>query len=68
MLGTTGKLDWEGVHSDVGSEPQLDFGVFVADEEGDTNTLKVLFDDGSPEGYHPVTGLSYGGQPQSRKN
>ncbi len=68
VLGTTGKLDWKGFHSDVGSEPQLDFGVFVADDDGDAKTLKVLFDDGSAEGFHPVTGLSYGGRPQSGKN
>ena len=67
-LGTTGKLDWEGYGVAGGSEPQLVFGVFVADEDGDAKTLEVLFDDGSPEGYRPVAGLSYGGRQQPGTN
>ena len=60
-LGQTGGLDRPGVHTDVGAEPQLDFGVFAADEDGEVRSLPIRFDDGTPEGLLPVTGLFYGG-------
>ncbi len=60
-LGVTGTLDRPGVHSDIGSEPQLDFGVFVGREGGGVKSLPVLLHNGTQEGMAPVMGLSYGG-------
>ena len=60
-LGVTGTLDRAGVHSDIGSEPQLDFGVFLGKDGGGMKSLAVRFDDGSEAGIAPVTGLAYGG-------
>jgi hypothetical protein len=64
-LGRTGTLDRPGIHTDVGAEPQLDFGVFAADEDGELRSLPIRFEDGTPEGLEPVTGLFYGGRPGS---
>jgi murein DD-endopeptidase MepM/ murein hydrolase activator NlpD len=50
----------------AGAEPQLDFGVFAADEDGEFRSLPIRFDDGTPEGLLPVTGLFYGGTSGSR--
>jgi murein DD-endopeptidase MepM/ murein hydrolase activator NlpD len=60
-LGQTGRLDRPGVAPAAGAEPQLDFGVFAADEDGDVRSLPIRFDDGTPEGLVPVAGLFYGG-------
>jgi murein DD-endopeptidase MepM/ murein hydrolase activator NlpD len=60
-LGQTGALDRPGAWPAAGAEPQLDFGVFAADEDGDFRSLPIRFDDGSPEGLLPVPGLFYGG-------
>ncbi len=60
-LGQTGGLDRPGAGAAAGAEPQLDFGVFAADEDGDLRSLPIRFDDGTPEGLVPVAGLFYGG-------
>jgi len=65
-LGQTGGLDRPGAHTDVGAEPQLDFGVFAVDERGQLRSLPIRFDDGTPEGLVPVSGLFYGGRSGSR--
>ena len=61
FVGMTGGLDSPGVRAAPGGEPQLDFGVFAADEDGEVRSLPIRFDDGTPEGLLPVTGLFYGG-------
>ena len=55
-----------GLRPAPGAEPQLDFGVFAADEDGDVRSLPIRFDDGTPEGLVPVTGIFYGGTSGSR--
>ncbi|MHC4507120.1 MAG: M23 family metallopeptidase, partial [Planctomycetota bacterium] len=50
----------------AGAEPQLDFGVFAADEDGEVRSLPIRFEDGTPEGLLPVTGVFYGGTSGSR--
>jgi hypothetical protein len=47
-------------------EPQLDFGVFAADADGELRSLPIRFDDGTPEGLMPMTGLFYGGASDSQ--
>jgi murein DD-endopeptidase MepM/ murein hydrolase activator NlpD len=65
-LGQTGGLDRARVPTAVGAEPQLDFGVFAADEDGVVRSLPIRFDDGTPEGLVPVAGLFYGGRSASQ--
>ena len=65
-LGQTGALDRPGAWPAAGAEPQLDFGVFAADEDGELRSLPIRFDDGTPEGLVPVPGLFYGGTSGSR--
>ena len=48
-LGQTGALDRPGAWPAAGAEPQLDFGVFAADEDGDVRSLPIRFDDGTRE-------------------
>lgn len=40
--------------------PHLHFSVLRLDGDGKPESLPIRFDDGSPEGYVPVAGLSYG--------
>lgn len=65
-LGQTGGLDRPGAWPAAGAEPQLDFGVFAADEDGEVRSLPIRFADGTPEGLVPVAGLFYGGTSGSR--
>jgi murein DD-endopeptidase MepM/ murein hydrolase activator NlpD len=66
LLGQPGELDLPGLPANVGAGPKLGFGVFAADEDGDVRSLPIRFEDGTPEGLVPVTGLFYGGRPGSR--
>jgi murein DD-endopeptidase MepM/ murein hydrolase activator NlpD len=66
LLGQTGGVTGPTLRAAPGADPQLDFGVFAADEDGDVRSLPIRFDDGTPEGLLPVTGLFYGGKSGSR--
>ena len=65
-LGQTGGVAGPAFLVAPGAEPQLDFGVFAADEEVEFRSLPIRFDDGTPEGLLPVAGLFYGGTSGSR--
>jgi murein DD-endopeptidase MepM/ murein hydrolase activator NlpD len=65
-LGQTGGLSGVAFSVAPDAEPQLDFGVFAADEDGEFRSLPIRFDDGTPEGLLPVAGLFYGGASGSR--
>lgn len=59
-LGVTG-----GQHG--GGTQQMMFGVYQTDESGNDRSLRVRFDDGTPDGFEPVQGAYYGGEGEPGK-